>query len=330
MDAKERVRRAAAATAHEQLISSGWDHYFFDDFAQIERDVGASETELRIAVKAMEEEYLVSNPNGGHYRATPFLALLHERYVPTASYAENEVRRAILRETSRAEDEGERWAGFDGSSAEQLGYPLARLRAAARVLDAGGYVELKSESNGSFACEMRSAGHDLVADEALLRTTLPLTVGEDDEVLPWVAPDVLKTLILGCEQLLENKGWTTALDELRRGDEQYAKREWVNAVREYYSSVESALKYALQTEVDSADANALKSLAKLAVQRGLIPPNYQALFGFPDSIRSPRSHGAGPRPTEVEVNQPEALLLGNLTRALLVYLGNRTVSIDTA
>lgn len=289
MEAKERFRRAAAAVAHEQLVATGWDHYFFDDFAQVQQEAGASDNESRIVVTAMEDEHLVSRSEGRHFRATPFLALLHENYAPEAAYDQNQVRRAVLREAWRVQAEGSPWVRFDSSDVEELGYPVERLRAAARVLDAAGYVELKSEFTGSFICGMRSKGNELMADEALLRATLPLTLGEDDDVMPTVAPDVLKELILSCEQLLETKGWKNALDELRRGDDQYAKGDWVNAVREHYSSLESGFKYALHVEGQEADTNALKSLAKLAAERGLIPPNYQALFGFPNSIRSPRS-----------------------------------------
>jgi hypothetical protein len=91
----------------------------------------------------------------------------------------------------------------------------------------------------------------------------------------------------------------------------------VNAVREY-SALESGLKHALHVEGGSSSGNSLKSLARQAAETGRIPTDYQAIFGFADSIRSPRSHRAGPQPDEIEVNQPEALLMGNVARALLV------------
>jgi hypothetical protein len=114
---------------------------------------------------------------------------------------------------------------------------------------------------------------------------------------------------------------------LNRGDEQYADGDWINAVREYYSALESALKYALREEaVEYAEANALKKLSGQVAAKGVIPINYQALFGFTDSIRSPRSHGSGPvgdGVREVEIGRAEALLIGNHVRTLLVYLGHR-------
>jgi hypothetical protein len=67
----------------------------------------------------------------------------------------------------------------------------------------------------------------------------------------------------------------------------------------------------------------LKDLAKQAAAEGLIPTNYQALSGFIDTIRSPRSHGRGSKIEEIEVGKAEALLMANHTRALLVYLGHR-------
>jgi hypothetical protein len=38
------------------------------------------------------------------------------------------------------------------------------------------------------------------------------------------------------------RGWQQALTELQRGDNEYRGRDWVNAVREYYSALESGLK----------------------------------------------------------------------------------------
>jgi hypothetical protein len=100
----------------------------------------------------------------------------------------------------------------------------------------------------------------------------------------------------------------------------------VNAVREYYSALESGLKYALSEAGATYDEGAaLKKLASRAAEARLIPVNYQAFFGFADSIRSPRSHGAGPTPVEVEVGQHEALLMGNHVRAALLYLGGRRI-----
>jgi HEPN domain-containing protein len=88
------------------------------------------------------------------------------------------------------------------------------------------------------------------------------------------------------------------------GDREYSDKDWVNAVREYYSALESGLKYAL-AEVGATydEGAALEKLAGRATEEGLIPPNYQAFFGFADSIRSPRSRGAFPNPVEIEVGE---------------------------
>jgi hypothetical protein len=95
-------------------------------------------------------------------------------------------------------------------------------------------------------------------------------------------------------------------------------------VSEYYSAVESGLKYRLaEAEVAFSDGAALQELAKVAAAHALIPTNYQALFGFLDSIRSPRKHGRGPKPDSVEVGPAESLLMANHARSLLVYLGHR-------
>lgn len=127
--------------------------------------------------------------------------------------------------------------------------------------------------------------------------------------------------------MVERLRWSAALDELRAGDAQYADGNWLNAVREYYSALESGLKYALHTDGESyGETQALEKLAKRAAEAVLLPTNYQALFSFTSSIRSPVSHGAGPHgsATRVQVGAAEALLMRHHVRALLLYLGTRS------
>lgn len=139
-----------------------------------------------------------------------------------------------------------------------------------------------------------------------------------------MAPDVLDELIVTCEQVLRTRGWESALVELGAGDTRHSDGLWKEAVREYYSAIESGVRYRTDEagEVVAAGA-ALKKIAARATELGLIPANYAALFTFIDSIRSPRSHGAGPTPVEVEVGPAESLLMANHARALLVYLAQR-------
>jgi hypothetical protein len=65
-----------------------------------------------------------------------------------------------------------------------------------------------------------------------------------------------------------------------------------------------------------------KDLSKAVARAGIVPTNFQALIDFANSIRSPRSHGSGPRrgslPSEVVVSQAEALLMANHVRSLIV------------
>jgi hypothetical protein len=128
----------------------------------------------------------------------------------------------------------------------------------------------------------------------------------------------------GCEEALAELGWTSALDELREGDDQFRQGHWSDAVGDYYTSVESGLKYSLEAVgAEYGSGAALKMLARRAREVGLIPPNYQETFGFLDSIRSPREHGQGTTPNRVEVEAAEALLMGNHARSLLLYLAQR-------
>ena len=115
--------------------------------------------------------------------------------------------------------------------------------------------------------------------------------------------------------MLERRGWQSALEELRKAENEYSDGDWVNAVRDYYAALESGFKFALHEEGKSySDKNALGKLAGRAVAVGLIPEAYKSLFAFADAIRSPRSHGAGPKSAEklIEIGQAEALLIGYL------------------
>jgi hypothetical protein len=139
-----------------------------------------------------------------------------------------------------------------------------------------------------------------------------------------VAPDALALVIRSCEDMLRRKGWDNALAELHQGDARSKQGDWIGAVREYYMAVESGLKYRLgETGAAGGEARALRRLATAAGAAGVIPQSYVGFFFGLDSIRSPRSHGAGPAGTDVEVGPAEALLMGNHARALLLYLGQR-------
>jgi HEPN domain-containing protein len=315
---------ALAQKAHEELVRTGWAAFFDDGFAKTAEEVGASEQDVRQARRLMLDGYLLVEKQPGFFGATPRLLLFHEEIDRDEAYRQNTVRRHVLEEAGRIDTEGE-FAIFRHDETDE--YPAAQMFAAAQVLDYLGLVELGDRGLPAiFSLKITAAGYDALHDERLLRTKLPVMPTEDEEAHTPVAPDALRQVITSCEQMLERRGWTTALEDLRKADNEYADKDWVNAVRDYYSALESGLKYALHEEgANYGDKNALVRLAARAADAGLIPTNYQALFSFTDSIRSPRSHGAGPkRDIEVvEIGQAEALLIGNHVRILLLYLGNR-------
>jgi hypothetical protein len=324
VDARERFKHLLARTAHAELLSSGWDSYFFDEaVSKACAESGASEADARRALREMTDAFLLIDERGD-FRATPFLALLYEEQDRSAAYQENDLRRRLLAAAVKADAENNGWASFGPDDAAALGVEAGRLRAAARILDAKGLIELDNEAVGFFTCEITSRGHELNDNPNLLDSELPTSATHDSEASMVVAQDALGQVIWTCEQMLERRGWETAMRELATGDREYEDGDWVNAVREYYAALESGLKYALtDAGVAYDDTLALRKLAGRAADGGLIPTNYQAVFGFPDSIRSPRSHGGGPTPSEVEVGQHEALLMANLTRAALLYIGGR-------
>jgi HEPN domain len=196
------------------------------------------------------------------------------------------------------------------------------LSAAGKTLEALGLADIRVETSGYVSMKITGEGLRVATDACGLARALPLTAADDAEIGSEIVSDALRPLILDCEQLLRERGWTEASAELDEGDRAFADERWRDAVREYYRAVESGLKYRLtEAGVTYGGTTALRPLASLGVQGGLIPRNYQELFSFLNSIRSPKSHGGGPTPQDVPIGRNEALLMGNHARALLLYLG---------
>ncbi len=258
-----------------------------------------------------------------NYDATP-LAIWYEVHQDRVGFrSRNALRRELLHLAASARKAGHELK-FNEQGERFIDRSYVELMAAARPLEGWGFAKLREFLGRNFYLSITHEGYDLVGDEKALRQALPLDATEDIEAHAPVSGAALAEMIRSCEQLLEGRRWQSVSEELGRGDEQWTQGHWVDAVSEYYAAVESALKYRL-TEGGAAypPTAALKDLARQAAQHGLIPPNYQALFGFCDSIRSPRRHGRGPSIEEVEVGPAEALLLANHARALVLYLGHR-------
>jgi HEPN domain-containing protein len=323
VDAQDRIIAAVASAAHADVMSTGMAGYFDESFDEFARAAGGHERDGRRARQRALDLGLLYEHQPGFYRATMALLLLHEQADRQEAYRQNAVRRHLLEEL-RAIDQEADWATFRHEEGDA--YPATQEHAAAEVLDYLGLVELKGELPTIFNVKLTSHGRDVLDDSRLMQRQLPVTSTEDDEAHAVVAPDALGQVIRSCEEMLEHRGWENALDELRKADNEYRDGDWVNAVRDYYSTLESGLKYALHEEGKSySEKNALSKLAGRAAAAGLIPEAYKMVFSSVDAIRSPRSHGAGPKPPEkmVEVGQAEALLIGNLARSLLLYVGNR-------
>jgi hypothetical protein len=276
-----------------------------------------------LGLREFSENWLLEDKHHGSYTTTPHLALWFETEVDRAAFYErNHLRRKMLATLLDA-DEAE-FAGFDFNADEEgwTEHSQGELVAAGRTLEALDLVDVRGESSGYIMLRINSEGVRVATHPDELAKTLPVSAIEDDEGAEQIVADAMQTLIFDVEQLLEARGWLEALAELKEGDDAFADERWRDAVREYYRAVESGLKYRLaEVGATFAHSAALKKLAALAVQNDLIPPNYQDMFGFLDSIRSPRSHGGGPRPKPVPVGRNEALLTGNHARALLLYLG---------
>jgi hypothetical protein len=326
MNARERLLLAVARTAHDASIETGF--YFFEDehVRRMAEEVGATAHDARQVTRELSDRYLIESDGGQLYKALPGLVLEYEeRYDRPAFYAQNATRRAVLEAIADADRRGEPWVQFGGNGDNRpIDRPQMELFCAAGTLAWLGLARLDIEIPQSFCLSIQGDGTRLVEDERELDARLPTSATADTDAHEAVAADALGGLIWSCEEMLRRRGWENALVELARGDAKYAEGDWKGAVREYYMAVESGLKYRLgEDSAAGGEARALRKLASAAARAGVIPTNYDALFGLLDSIRSPVSHGAGPNPTPVEVGEAEALLLGNHARALLLYLGQR-------
>lgn len=325
MDATDRLRRAVAARAHEKFFADGYGWIGSEDTDAARDEARASERELQLVLREFCEGWLLEDKHHGSYVPTPHLAVWYETEVDRLAFHErNSLRRKMLATLLGADEGG--FAGFDFNSDEEgwTEHSQGELVAAGRTLDALGLAEMRGQTSGYIMLRITAEGVRVASDARELSRTLPMSVTEDDEGAAQIVADAMRPLILDVEQLLDERGWSEALAELKEGDNAFADERWRDAVREYYRAVESGLKYRLQEAgVSYGEASALRKLASTAAEHDLIPRNYQALFSFLDSIRSPKSHGGGPKPQDVPTGRNEALLLGNHARALLLYLGRR-------
>lgn len=329
MVSEDRLKQAVAAAAYAKGLESGYPHLFDTEIHELGTKLGAPDHEVRQCIRALCDEFHLVENSPGYYHATPFLLLYHELFDREAAYRQNTIRRYLLRAMGdldkTAGPSGARFVQFRWDENEPYG--VNEMFIAAQVLEGLNLISMGDRGLPAiFGASLTSRGDEGLRDERLLSELLPVTPTEDEAAHASVAPDALKTMIVSCEQLLDERGWKQALVELGRGDKEYRDRDWVNAVREYYAALESGFKYAIGEEPTHDEGRALKGLAKRAADVGLIPSNYQSLFGYIDSVRSPRSHGGGPKAEEageIEIGPAEALLVANLARSLLLYLGHR-------
>jgi hypothetical protein len=325
MDAEARFVLALARHANELLHATGAIYMRRNDIEAIAKRTGIDEPPRRHVLSRLDDESLLTTDNGHTYKGAVAFALDYEKQGDRPTFwARNGLRREVLSSAASAFDRQERRLRYDEQAERFIDAPYAEAVAAARVLDSLGLIRLQLYAGHSFAIRIEPAGYDLARSEDALKRELPLSATEDEDAHATIARDALDELISELDQLLASRGWEGARRELARGDTQYEDRHWVDAVSEYYSAIESGLKHRFdELGIHYGASASLRDLAREAAKADLIPRNYQDLFTFADSIRSPRRHGAGSSPQEVPVGPAEALLIANVARALLLYLGHR-------
>ena len=325
LDARDRFISALAEAVSTAYYAEGELYLSIEDISAIAERERVPDAEARAVLDLLDDRGLIQRQEGGWaYGDGIGLLLLHERADRRLFWKRNVLRREILRLAAIAYDEGTGELSYREGEEQFVDTPWSEAYAASKSLEYLGFLEVHPFLGHDFDVRVTPSGRELQRDLPGLGRELPTSAADDEDAGADIAPDALQELILNVEDLLAQRSWTGAARELARGDDRYRENHWIDAVREYYAALESGLKHRLdEAETAYADGAALRDLAKLAASEDLIPRNYQALFGFADSIRSPRSHGAGATVVEVEVGKAEALLMGNHVRALLLYLGQR-------
>jgi hypothetical protein len=325
MDARDRFLTALAEAVSKAYYAEGVLYLSTQEIGAIAEEQRVSDADARAMLDLLDERGLLRRQEGGWaYSDGIGLLLRYEEADRRLFWQRNERRREILRLAAVAYDEGSEWLEFKEGGEGFLDAPWAEAYVASQTLEHLGYLEVRAFMGHAFDVKITPSGRELQRDSRQLSRELPVNAAEDETAGVDVAPDALRDVIVGVEDLLAKRGWARAARELADGDDQYAAGHWIDAVREYYAALESGLKHRLdEAGITYGEGAALKDLAKLAASHDLIPTNYQQTFGFADSIRSPRSHGAGAKIVNVEVGKAEALLMGNHVRALLLYLGQR-------
>jgi hypothetical protein len=325
VDARDRFVTALAEAVSTAYYAEGEPYLSIERISAIAEEQHVPDAEARATLDLLDEQGLLLRQAGGwSYGDGIGLLLHHEQANRRLFWRRNELRREILRLAAVAYDGGPERLSYQEGHEQFVDAPWADAYAASQVLAHLGLVDMRPFAGHNFDLRITPSGRELDRSARDLSRMLPISAAEDEAASADVAPDALRDLILDVEQLLAQREWAGAARELARGDDQYREGHWTDAVREYYAALESGIKHRLdESGATYAEGATLRDLAKLAASQDLVPTNYQALFGFADSIRSPRSHGAGAKVVEVEVGRAEALLLGNLVRALLLYLGQR-------
>lgn len=301
MDEYARLRLAIARLAHGKLHQDGFAALNRAEILDAATEQAVSHHVAEHVLRKLQDEYLLETKSGHSFTARVPLLQEYERSDAAERYRRNALRRETLTLSARAYERSQELV-FQESGERFVDRPYGEAIAAALVLEHHGLVNVRSFAGRSFRVRATAAGYDTARSEADIRTILPMSAAEDEAAHAQIVGDVLGELIVSLEAMLGERGWENVLRELQRGDAQADEKHWSDAVGEYYSALESGLKYRLdEKSVAYGRGAALRDLSKLAATAGLIPINYQALFGFTDSIRSPRSHGAGAQVGEIEV-----------------------------
>jgi hypothetical protein len=270
MQPEARLRVALAQKLWTQLHETGHVDVFDDAINALGAELGVPEHLVDHVTRQLVDNGWLYEKSHGFFDGIMLARGYGEESARDEWRAGNRIRSLVLQAAVTGYETPSTWSGLEFSAetcVPPIDAPFEAIAAAAKILESLSYVEIEEALGTAHYVALTPAGYELARDEDALRRTFPRTATEDEEAHVTIVPDVLSNVITSCEQMLRDRAWTSSLDELGRGDARYAEKNWSDAVSEYYSAVESGLRYLIdEAGEEVGEGVALETLAKRAAE----------------------------------------------------------------
>lgn len=282
---------------------------------------GLGDKEVLIILDELTDIYEVGRLDNMSYKGRPNGVLVYEDLHEELKFESNNLRRAILKFLkSKYEQDPISVVDEQDVQSEFVEYTPIELFREIQFLKETYKLDVSFTSGYTYAIILSKISWSHLKTEQDFITAFPVNNDESGNYLK-VTHDILHDLHTNLDQIINALNWDSVKAELTEGNSRLSKKDYVGAVKDYYSALESAIKYRLTTaSIPFGSGASLRDLTSALEKNGLIPRNYKNVFDFVNSIRSPRSHGLGTNAEVVSIHEKEALLMKHHVSALIVYL----------